>query len=77
MVVPWKPPCLRRLVIINLRDPDPTTGPEALRGILWAQHGRWLILKNAEGLTTNQPPKVLDGEIVIARDRVDFIQDLP
>lgn len=69
----WRPPCLLRAVVVNLKD-DPTT---ALRGVLWQARGPWLTLVQAELLKTTEAPVRLDGEAVVHRDNVAFIQALP
>ena len=69
----WRPPCLLRVVIVNLRSDRDT----ALRGVLWRARGRWLVLRDAVALKTTAAPTRLDGEIVIDRDNVAFLQVLP
>jgi hypothetical protein len=69
----WQPPCLVRAVIVNRKD-DPTT---ALRGVLWSSRGSWLVLRDASVLAVNAPPRLIDGEIVIHRSNVAFLQVLP
>ncbi len=69
----WRPPYLLRSVIVNVRD-DATT---AISGVLWASRGPWLIVRQASLLKAQQQPTPLDGEVVIARDNVSFVQMLP
>ena len=69
----WEPPCLWRQVIVNLKD-DPTT---AIRGVLWSTRGPWLTVRNAEALKAGMAPSVMDGEVVIHRSNVAFLQVLP
>jgi hypothetical protein len=54
-------------VILNLED-------RAFAGILWAQRGPLLVLRNAEMLQQGVPPTPMDGEVVIERSRVEFVQ---
>lgn len=61
-----------RTVIVNLKDSE-----EAIRGVLWSSRGKWLTLKRAELLIANQPPVPLDGEQVVHRDNVAFMQVMP
>lgn len=68
----WKPPCLLATVIVNRVDDRET----ALRGILWRSRGAWLVLKQAEALTVGQSPAAIDGEVIIHRSQVSFIQRL-
>jgi hypothetical protein len=68
----WRPPCLLRSVIVNLKD-DPTT---AIRGVLWSTRGPWCTFKDASLLRAG-PPTPVDGEIVIHRDNIAFLQVTP
>jgi hypothetical protein len=68
----WRPPYLLRSVIVNLRD-DPTT---AISGVLWTSRGPWLIVRQASLLKAQQASTALDGEVVIERDNVAFVQML-
>lgn len=69
----WRPPCLLRACIVNLRD-DPST---AIKGVLWSSRGPWLTFKGCAGLKPGQPPAPIDGDVVIHRHRVSFLQVLP
>lgn len=61
---------VNRRVIVNL-----TTG-KAIDGVLVRQSGPLLILKGASLLEPGADPVPMDGEVVVERDRVDFIQAL-
>jgi hypothetical protein len=67
----WRPPCLYRAVIANLKD-DTT-----IQGVLWSQQGAWLIFKDASLLKAAVPPTHIDGEVVVHRSNVSFLQVLP
>ena len=69
----WRPPYLLRTVIVNLIAPP----DEAMRGVLWQSRGPWLVLKDATALKEGQPPIGVDGDIVIERRNVAFVQVLP
>ena len=69
----WRPPCLLRSVIVNLNQSDAT----ALRGVLWQSRGAWLVLREVQLLKANAPVTPVDGEVVIHRAMVTFIQVLP
>ncbi len=69
----WRPPCLLRQVIVNLKS-DPNT---AIQGVLWQSRGAWLTLRTPSALTPAQPPKAMDGDVVIHRENVSFLQVLP
>lgn len=59
---------VRRRVLVNL-----TTG-QAIEGVLLRQSGPLLVVANATLHEPNAEPASLDGEAVIERDRVAFIQ---
>jgi hypothetical protein len=67
------PPALLRTVIVNLKD-DPTV---ALRGVLWSWRGPWLIFRDAAALKAGANPTPLDGEVIVHRANVSFMQVLP
>ena len=69
----WQSPAVLRVVIVNLRH-DST---EAVRGVLWTSRGPWLVLRNAALLRGNQEPAPVDGDVIIPRDNVSFLQVLP
>ncbi len=69
----WRPPCLLRTVIVNLRDPDDV----ALRGVLWQSRGSWLVLRDVAAIRAGLPPTPIDGEAVIERPNCAFMQVLP
>lgn len=73
----WRPPCLLRRVIVNLAN-DPATG---LRGVLWQARGSWLVLRDVEKLERDERGDVtadhVDGEAIVHRSNVAFVQVLP
>lgn len=58
----------KRTVIVNTRT------DRAFRGVLWRRRWGYLVLRNAELLKGRGETVPVDGEVVIARDNVDFIQ---
>lgn len=68
----WRPPCLLQAVIVNFTT-DPTT---AIKGVLWSTRGPWLTFKDC-ALLKGGPVTPVDGELVIHRDRISFLQVLP
>lgn len=58
----------RRQVIVNLHNGN------AIHGVLFKQDGPLLVLKNASYLEGRAEPLALDGDTVIERDQVLFIQ---
>lgn len=69
----WRPPCLLRRVIVNLKDEPPT----ALQGVLWSARGPWLTLRAAAVLAPGEAPTPADGELVVHRNNVAFVQVVP
>jgi len=57
-------------VIVNLKD-DPTT---AIKGVLWSSRGPWLTLRSASLLKATLQPTPIDGEVIVHRDNVLFLQ---
>ena len=72
MVGWWRPPALLRVVIVNMKHES-----EALRGVLWASRGPWLQLREVTLLRPNAEPQPVDGEVIVHRDNVAFIQVVP
>lgn len=57
----------RPQVIVNL------VGGQAFQGVLWRGWGRYYVLKGA-ALVDGGGETPVDGEVVIERSRVDFVQ---
>lgn len=69
----WLPPCLRRSVVVNLiSEPD-----TAISGVLWQSRGSWLVLRNASLIKPELAPLPIDGEVIVHRSNVSFVQALP
>lgn len=58
----------RRRVVVN------TKTDRAFRGVLWRTRWGYLVLRNAEMVRDREGTVEMDGEIVIERANVDFIQ---
>jgi len=69
----WRPPCVLRSVIVNLKDDHAS----ALRGVFWQARGPWFTLTRAELLKAGASPTALVGEVLVHRDNVSFMQVLP
>jgi hypothetical protein len=65
----WRRTAVRKRVVINQAD-------RAFRGILWAQRGPLLVLRDAELLEAGRAPQAVDGEVVVERSKVEFTQVL-
>lgn len=59
---------LRARVLVSLVD------GKALRGVLWARRGRLLVLRDVTLIETGTPPVDMDGDVLVDRDRVEFVQ---
>ena len=58
---------VRHRVVVN-------TPERAFNGIMWAQRGPLLVLRDVEMHEPGAQPQQLDGEVVVERSRVEFIQ---
>lgn len=58
----------RRNVVVNLRS------SRAFVGILWARRGPLIVLRNVTMHEPGAPAAPVDGEVVIERDQIEFIQ---
>jgi len=61
---------VRGRVIVNLKGQG-----HSLRGVLWNVADRYLILRQAELLAAGDS-KPIDGEVLVERDEVEFVQVL-
>jgi hypothetical protein len=68
----WRPPCLLRRVLVNVPVEEST-----FDGVLWASNGAWLTLRDVKVLRHGADPAPMDGDMVIHRDKVSFLQVLP
>lgn len=59
---------LRKRVLVNLLD------GKAMDGVLYARRGRLLVLRNVTVMESGTAPVEMDGEVIVDRDRVDFMQ---
>ncbi|MEU0200922.1 MULTISPECIES: hypothetical protein [unclassified Streptomyces] len=65
----WRRTAVRKRVVVNLAD-------KAFSGILWAQRGPLLVLRDVELLEAGREPQRVDGEVVVERAKVEFTQVL-
>ncbi|MFE3485096.1 hypothetical protein [Streptomyces griseus] len=49
---------------------------KAFSGILWAKRGPLLVLRDTALLEAGREPQPVDGEVIVERTRVEFIQVL-
>lgn len=69
-VYPFRRYVVRRRVVINLLS------GRAVEGVVVAQDGPLLIVKDARIHETGSHPSEVDGDVVVERGQVDFIQAL-
>ncbi|GAA0454223.1 hypothetical protein ACFQ2B_27895 [Streptomyces stramineus] len=65
----WRRTAVHKRVVVNLPD-------KAFAGVLWAQRGPLLVLRDVELLEAGRDPQRVDGEVVVERARVEFTQVL-
>ena len=68
----WSLPRRRRRCLVNLHDEDGTT----IEGVLWARRGVWLVIKDARLIRPTGEVVPADGEVLIDRARISFLQVL-
>jgi small nuclear ribonucleoprotein (snRNP)-like protein len=51
-----------------------TKSQKSFRGTLWKRKRGYLVLKDVHWLQSDGSSKVIDGEVLIMADNVDFIQ---
>jgi hypothetical protein len=68
----WRPPCLHRVVVVHLIAETDT----AIRGVLWQSRGAWLVLKKGFVLKPGLNPEPADGDVLVHRNNVAFLQVL-
>lgn len=61
----------RKKVVVNLHS------SRAFVGILWAQRGPLIVLRNVTMHEPGAAPADIDGEVVIERSEIEFIQVTP
>jgi hypothetical protein len=66
---PWRRTAIRKRVVVNLQD-------RAFAGVLWAKRGALLVLKDAVLMQHGAADTPMDGEVIVERSKVDFIQVL-
>jgi hypothetical protein len=66
-------PALKCLVLLNFTHSENS----ALRGVLFARHGEYLLLKQVTLVHGDGTTAIADGDVLIDRARVAFLQVLP
>lgn len=74
----WRPPCLLRTVVVNMTMDQPDRERDrTIYGVLWSSRGAWLTVRDAQVQEGTGTPVRVDGEVVVHRDKVSFIQVMP
>lgn len=68
MANPFRRLVFHRQIVVNLDDGT------TIAGVLFQQAGPLLVLKNAHLVASNAEPVPLDGDVIVERSRVVFIQ---
>ncbi|WP_218951964.1 hypothetical protein [Amycolatopsis anabasis] len=58
----------RRRVVVSLVD------DQAITGVLWRRHRRLVVLRSAQLVQPGREPVRMDGDVVIERDRINWVQ---
>lgn len=67
----WRRWPIRKRVLVNLDD------GRAFDGIMFARRGPLLILRQARLIEPGADPVDVDGEVIVERPRISFIQVQP
>jgi hypothetical protein len=67
----WSLPRRRHRVLVNMAHDEGT-----IEGLLWQRRGCWLVLKDARLMRGPGDPLPVDGEVLIDKGRVAFLQVL-
>lgn len=59
--------------MVNLQGDE----AKAYEGVLWSSRGQWLTLRQVTVHRAGSPSAAMDGEMVVHRSRIDFLQVLP
>jgi len=59
---------LRARVLVSLID------GKAMNGVLWSRRGRLIVLRDVTLIEPGTPPVDMDGEVILDRGRVEFVQ---
>jgi uncharacterized membrane protein YraQ (UPF0718 family) len=59
---------VRRQVLVQLHS------GAAFTGVLWRRTGRLIVLRGAQYLEPQNQPHDMDGDVVLDRDNIEFVQ---
>jgi len=60
-------PTLQQVIVNTKTD-------RAFRGVLWRKRRGYLVLRNAELLKAGRETVLMDGEVIVPAENVDFMQ---
>lgn len=69
----WRCPAILKEVIINLTYDHEV----AYQGVLFACNGAWLTFKSVSVLRGREQPAPMDGDMVVHREQIAFLQVVP
>jgi hypothetical protein len=69
----WRPPCLLRTVFVQLAHDE----TQAIEGVLFSVRGPWFTVARARLHKAGTEPSRVDGEVILHRSNIAFIQVLP
>lgn len=69
----WQLPCVLRVVIVNMKHDS----SEAVKGAVWEVRGPWVCLRDVSILRPGAEPQPVDGEVILHRENISFLQVLP
>lgn len=69
----WRHPALLRRVIVNQTSDTSVS----MQGVLFQSRGPWIVLRESSLLKAGIPPIPMEGEVLIHRDQIAFVQVLP
>ncbi len=73
----WRPPAMLRACIVNLKDASKDGQQQAIQGVLWQSRGAWLTFRNCKALVEGEQAQAIDGDVVVHRSNISFLQVLP
>lgn len=59
---------IRRRVLVQMHS------GRAFTGLLWRRRGRLVVLKSAEMLEPNNQPVPMDGDVILDRGEIEYVQ---
>lgn len=67
------PRVVGRAVVVHYRDEN----VPSLSGVVWGVRGRWMVLRGTKAHRPNADPVPVDGDVLVPREAIAFVQALP